>query len=317
MEQIQFRAMGCQINALVDAPGADLGPVIEWFAEWEQQLSRFRPASELMRLNRRGGRPAVVSQPLWEVLQLALEAAEWSDGLVVPTVLDAVLAAGYDRSFDQLARSSAGQRPAGPQNRPSVWRSIRCLAHGRQVRLPGGAALDFGGIAKGWAADTAARRLGELGPALVDVGGDIAASDPQLDGSGWPIGVPHPQRPDEQIALLWLAGGGVATSGRDRRRWQVDGVEQHHIIDPRSGHPARTDVLSATVIAPSAADAEVAAKAALILGSRAGIDWLDQRPLLAGMAVCEDGSVVASRRWREYHWPSVNSPLILEGADHE
>ncbi len=314
MQQIQFRAMGCEINVIVAAPTADLSPVVGWFEEWEQCLSRFRPASELMQLNRRAAMPTAVSQPLWEVLKLALAAADWSDGLVVPTVLGALLAAGYDRPFAELERNQAARRQPQPPGNLAAWRGIGCLAHGRQVRLPVGVQLDFGGIAKGWAADSAVRRLAAQGVALVDVGGDIAASGPQPDGSGWPIGVPHPLHPDAQIALLWLAGGGVATSGRDLRRWQAGGTAQHHIIDPRTGQPAHTDVISATVIAPSAADAEVAAKAALILGRRAGIEWLDQRPLLAGMVVEENGGVVESRRWREYHWPSAQSAPVLEGV---
>jgi thiamine biosynthesis lipoprotein len=308
MQETQFRAMGCAINAIVDAASPNLSAVEDWFAAWEQCLSRFRPSSELMQLNQRIGLPTAVSQPLWEVLQLALAAAEWCDGLVVPTILGALLAAGYDRPFAELERNPA-VRTSPSIASPGGWRAIRCLAHGRQVRLPAGAQLDFGGIAKGWAADTAALRLAAQGAALVDVGGDIAVSGPQADGTGWPIGVPHPLRPAEQIALLWLAGGGVATSGRDLRSWQAGGVEQHHIIDPRSGLPAQTDVISATVIGPSAADAEVAAKAALILGSRAGIGWLDQRPLFAGMVVCADGSVVENRRWREYRWPS-GAPIL-------
>jgi thiamine biosynthesis lipoprotein len=274
-----------------------------WFDAWEACLSRFRSDSELARLNRRPGRLVAVSATLWDVLQTALEAAAWSDGLVVPTVLGAMRSAGYDRSFELLA---AGSAPAGhAPARPAVgdWRAISTIDHGRRVRCQGN--LDLGGVAKGWAADTAAARLAGRGPALVDAGGDIAVNGPRADGSGWPIGVPHPLDSQLQIALIWLAGGGVATSGIDHRRWRRDGREMHHIIDPRTGHPARSDVVSATVIAPSAVDAEVAAKCALILGSAAGIAWLDERPLFAGLLVRADGSVVESRRFAEYRWPAA------------
>jgi thiamine biosynthesis lipoprotein len=96
--------------------------------------------------------------------------------------------------------------------------------------------------------------------------------------------------------------GGVATSGKDYRRWQLDSVWQHHIIDPRTGLPAQTDVLTATVIAPSAVEAEVAAKVALISGSRAGLEWLEADPTLAGMLVLEDGQRIYSQRIHEYLW---------------
>jgi thiamine biosynthesis lipoprotein len=160
--------------------------------------------------------------------------------------------------------------------------------------------LDFGGIAKGWAADQAVRRLAVHGPALVNAGGDIAVSGPRQSGDGWLIGIDAPlglELPaDTQLELIALRTGGVATSGRDYRRWQQNGAWQHHIIDPRSGVPADTDVLAATVIAPTAGDAEVAAKVVLLLGSSAGLDWLDARPALAALLVLETGEVLHSRR---------------------
>lgn len=91
--------------------------------------------------------------------------------------------------------------------------------------------------------------------------------------------------------------GGVATSGRDYRRWQKNGVWQHHIIDPRSGDPAFTDVVTATVIAPTAQSAEMAAKAVLIQGGVQGIAWLEKHPPLAGLVVLEDGHTLHSSRW--------------------
>jgi thiamine biosynthesis lipoprotein len=103
--------------------------------------------------------------------------------------------------------------------------------------------------------------------------------------------VADPLAPEADVAQLWLEQGGVATSGRDYRRWRRGGVWQHHLLDPRTGRPAQTDVLSATVLGPSAAEAEVAAKVALILGSRAGLAWLAARPALTGVLVLADGQV--------------------------
>src|SRR5512143_3570474 len=104
--QISFRAMGCQILAISDAPVPRARPklqhVPEWFEGWEQSLSRFRENSELSQLNRTHGVPTPVSQTLWSVLQLALRAEAQSGGLVTPAVLEALEQAGYDRSFDTL-----------------------------------------------------------------------------------------------------------------------------------------------------------------------------------------------------------------------
>jgi len=105
-------------------------------------------------------------------------------------------------------------------------------------------------------------------------------------------GQEHRSLPDRSTA--------VATSGRDYRRWTRGGVEQHHIIDPRTGQPAQTDILSATIVAPSGPLAEIAAKVAFILGSRAGLAWLDARTTMAGLLVLEDGRTLRSRRMDAY-----------------
>lgn len=136
----------------------------------------------------------------------------------------------------------------------------------------------------------------------MDAGGDIALSDARMNDEAWTIGVADPFNPDSDLELLMVHRGGVATSGRDYRKWQRDGKWQHHIIDPRTGAPAETDVLSATVIAPTTQDAEVAAKVALILGSRTGLEWIEARENLAGLLVLEDGRVIHSSRLDKYFW---------------
>lgn len=305
MEQHTFRAMGCQIMALVDADGPRaarlVGRVPEWFGQWERCLSRFRPDSELMRLNARPGRFVRVSRTLWAVLRAAQRAERASAGLVRPGLLEALAAAGYTRSFapedrppaaDGGARLPAPPYPAAPA-RPGA---LELRSRPRAAWLAPGARLDLGGVAKGWAAQEAVRRLRCVGPALLDAAGDIALSGPRAGGAPWALGVADPLRPGANLGLLLLRGGGVATSGRDYRRWRQDGRWQHHLIDPRTGRPAQTDVLSATVVGPSVLAAEAAAKAALILGGRAGLDWLERRPALAGLLVLEDGRVLRSRR---------------------
>jgi len=320
MQRLEFRAMGCQMLAVIDSAGIDaskaLAQVPGWFEDWESSLSRFRENSELSALNRADGNPVRVSATLWQVIHAAMQAANESDGLVVPTLLDAVQAAGYDRSFESLTNNPMSFRAereisdddkvrflvAKTAPRNDNWRAIELDETNRTVRLPRGMRLDFGGVAKGWAADQAAHRLGEIAPALMDAGGDIALSGSRMDNEPWTIGVADPFKPDSNLDLLMVQRGGVATSGRDYRKWQRNGKWQHHIIDPRIGAPAETDVLSATVIAPTTQDAEVAAKAALILGSRAGIEWIEARENLAGLLVLDDGQVIHSSRLHKYFW---------------
>ena len=309
MQQIAFRAMHCEMMAAVDRDTPQvarrLEQVPDWFEVWEQRLSRFRPDSELSWVNQNAGQDVQVSAVMQDVLRAAKRAARESDGLVTPTVLVALEEAGYDRSFEKMKHESAPleiEGSNGCSNTPSSNGFFQLKVHARKVHLASGTKLDVGGIAKGWAADRAVQRLGKLGPALVDAGGDIAVSAPLADGDGWPIGVTDPFDEEKQIDLLRLDHGGVATSGRDYRRWQRNRTLQHHIIDPRTNLPAQTDILTATVVAPSAQTAEMAAKVVLISGSVEGIAWLDQRPELAGLVVLEDGERIHSRRWMNYVW---------------
>ena len=305
MKSIEFHAMGSRMLAAIDsdtvAAMQRLDSVPQWFQVWESRLSRFQSESELSELNRASGVPFQVSDVLWDALRASLRAAQFSDGLVSPTLTPWLEAAGYDRSFEAVADLAAS--PATVLAPPArVGTELRLDARRRCVTLPVGCRLDLGGTAKGWAADRAARRLRPLGPCLVDAGGDIAVYGPRLDGNGWAVGVSDPFHPAESLELLGLTRGAVATSGRDYHRWIRQGASQHHIIDPRTGMPASTDVLTATVVASSTVEAESAAKVALILGSDAALEWLEEHPPLAGLLVLEDGTVRRSRRLSRYLW---------------
>ncbi len=175
-------------------------------------------------------------------------------------------------------------------------------ARRRAITLPAGVRLDLAGVAKGWAAEQAVGYLGRTAPALVEASGDIAVSGPRADGSGWAIEIEHPYGRSQDLPLLLLAGHGVATSTRAYRRWLRGDRWQHHLIDPRTGLPAETDGFSATAVGPTLAEAEVAAKVALILGSERGMRWIEERPNLAALLILDNGTVLASRRLQDYCW---------------
>jgi thiamine biosynthesis lipoprotein len=228
----------------------------------EAVFSRFRPESELSTLNREGS--VAASSDLLRVVQRALEARERTDGRVDPTVYDAMLRAGYDRSFDELS-------PEQPD--------ADCLpgACGGQVHIEGtvvtlgpGVKIDLGGIAKGDAAERACELLAPIGPCLANLGGDLAVRGCPASGP-WLVGVETPEQP-LTIALL---EGGLATSGRDRRRWLRGGHEQHHVIDPATGHPAETDLLRVTAIGHDAVAAEMLAKSLLLAGTERALAEAD------------------------------------------
>ncbi len=305
ISKIEFYAMGSQMSALLEtfslAGEEALEQVPTWFEEWEQALSRFRPDSELSVLNDSPGFPAPVSDVLWDALQAARRAHKDSSGLVTPTVLPALERAGYDRSFERMGEGP-GAGSAGPLPSAGSLEQVTFDPIKRTVQLPMGVRLDLGGIGKGWAAQRAMQRLSAFGPALVDASGDLAISARLLDGLPWQVGLSDPFDPERNLALLRLGRCGVATSGRDVHRWFKDGVWQHHIINPLTGRPAETDIISATVLAPDAMRSEMAAKVVLIQGSREGLSWLEEQAEMEGLIVLEDGETVETSGFDEYRW---------------
>jgi thiamine biosynthesis lipoprotein len=320
MQKIEFRAMGCQMSAFVDHEGHDaaqaLAKVPGWFETWEQSLSRFRPTSELNQINARSGQTVTVSPILFQAVSAALEAARWSGGLVSPTLLQPILDAGYDRSFEQLQTPPARAKDDlstlalktstlamdVPPLTAGGWQEIRLDQTHQTVTLPPGVKLDLGGTAKGWAAQQAVERLKAYGPVLVDAGGDIAVSGPRMDGSLWPVEIADPLGIQESLGILNLGTCGVATSGVDFHRWFQNGVWKHHIIDPRTGEPADTDLMSVTVVASNVLHAETAAKQVLILGSQAGLDWLTDSLDLTAVLALQDGRVLFTPTDQEDGW---------------
>jgi thiamine biosynthesis lipoprotein len=263
--------MGTEVELFLDvgpSAGSELafGRAEREFERLEALLSRFRPDSELSALNRAGTLDA--GEDLVAVTALAVEARERTGGLFDPTVHDALVAAGYDCTFDHM--------PVDGENRPPRRCGGEARIDGSRIELEPGFRLDLGGIAKGYAVDRAAAILAQAGPALVNAGGDIAGRD-RL----WPVGV---ETSRGQITL-GLEDGALATSGRDRRRWRRGAAEAHHLIVPRTGAPAESEYVRVTVTTPNAVEAEVLAKA-VFLGARptgpAVLVTADGRTVLAG-----------------------------------
>ena len=266
MEHRAFRAMGTSIELFVDTTYcADeaLDRAEAEFHRLEVILSRFREDSDLSRLNHVGEIEACPD--LLRVTELALAAREETGGRFDPTVHDAIVAAGYDRTFDSVA-------PDGPLAATATPCGGEVMVSGSRIVLGSGVRLDFGGIGKGFAVERAAQLLARAGPCLVSAGGDLAVRD-----GAWPIGV---QTADGWLTLQ-LTSGGLATSGRDRRRWLRAGRELHHLIDPTTGTSAEGDLLRASVVAPDAIAAEVWAKALFLAGGAAAAAEADARGIPA------------------------------------
>jgi len=269
--------MGTDITVIAE-DGGEVGVVADWFGTAERVFSRFLAESDLSSLNDSTLDHVMVSDQLAACLRVAQDLRGRTGGLVDPAVGGTLIEWGYDTTFSQVA-----DRDELPARRDIGTWSIE----GRTVTRAPGTLLDLGGIAKGWTCDQAVvRGLAQV----VSGGGDVRSAYPAtVVAIEDPWGV--------TAARMTLGVGGLATSSTTRRRWNVAGEEAHHIIDPRTMKPAFTPVYSATVMAPTAVEAEAGAKAVLLHGED-GLAWAEKQPWIdAALVVWRDGSVYATTGW--------------------
>ena len=299
---------------------------------------------------------------LYAVVSQAVRAAESTQGLFDPTLLFHIRAAGYDRDFTDIAHQTvlSTEEPSflPPSGR---WRDVQVDHTRRRILLPKDCGVDLGGIAKGWAADEALTRFcADFPGALINVGGDLRAHGGPQPGAAWTIGIPNPRGESSpeyahDLAVITMSRGGLATSGAVRRWWWKDGERQHHLLDPRTGRPAALWIdadtepevdgpllATATALAPTAAQAEVAAKVALLRGAPEAVHAVEvawdrfgaldvreddrtQGAADTGVALFlafGDGTFTMSRNMQEYlaSWGTEAAPLpvrIPAGAGRE
>ena len=268
---------------------AEAGDAEPWFRRVEATLTRFEPESPLSQLNRSPGRWVVVPPLLYRAVRAALRAAAATGGAFDPTVLGALEAAGYSRSFE------LGPTEQLPPVLAGRWRDVRLAPPIRGIWLPDGVRLDLGGIGKGFAVDGALARLQDSARALVDAGGDIAVRTAPGDGPVR-VEVEDPCRPDRVLAAFGLQQGAVATSSTLGRQW---GPGHHHIIDPARGRPASSGVAAATVLGPSAMQAEVLAKACIVAGAERGLALVRAQGCHA-LLITENHQVILTQNLEEY-----------------
>lgn len=292
VHQHQLEAMGSQVEILLvgqagQAHERAFRRARELAHEWEATFSRFRPTSELSGLNAQAGQSVHVSQRLYLALEQALTAARATNGLFDPTLLHALIALGYDRTFDEInprASSTCSER------RDPHYAEIRLDPEKRSVTLPAGVGIDLGGIAKGQYADELAEELRSWPGGVISAGGDMRVWGVPPDDTQWRIGVEDPNHLGRDLAELRLSVGGVATSATNRRNWNQGSFRRHHLLDPRTGLPATNGICSVTAVARTTTAAEVAAKALLIGGEAV---WNPQRSLFSlAIVVHDNGDIV-------------------------
>jgi FAD:protein FMN transferase len=357
--------MGTEVSVqIAAAPGERLAAeaaaatCMAWLAEVDERLSRFRPESDVCRLNADAGRWHRCSDVLYACVERAIAAAHASGGLFDPTLLPRLESLGYDRDFALIAHretlADGCEELAGGPMLAAAWTAIELDPTGRRVRLPWGARLDLGGIAKGWAADIAVERYcAGFDSVLVNVGGDLRVRGGPAPGQAWSVGIRDPLgeavetggASARDIAAIAFSRGALATSGAVRRWWLRRGMRAHHLLDPRTGLPAAVWtgensaygrsgeplIATATALAPTAARAEVAAKLALLRGYPSALSaveaaWESDGPLgtdggadsgVALLLVLATGEVAVSANMRAYieSWGTAGAALpLLAGA---
>jgi thiamine biosynthesis lipoprotein len=296
----RFRALGTTAQVTVAdraglrTAGALLHDELETI---DRACSRFLATSELNAVNAGAGAPVGVSSVLFEAVATALHAAEATGGAVDPTVGGSLSSLGYDCDFALIGTDDGRRQVVRLRRRTMSWKRVRLDRERHTISIPRGVELDLGATGKAFAADRAARRIADAigSGVLVSLGGDIAvAGDPPPEG--WPIRVTDDHRDlDGAGPTIALRDGGLATSSTTVRRWSVDGVERHHIVDPRTGRSAPEVWRTASVAAATCVDANAASTAAIVLGEEAPA-WL-ARLGLAARLVRGNGDVVAVAGW--------------------
>jgi thiamine biosynthesis lipoprotein len=285
----------------------------------DRACSRFREDSELTRVNTHAGRTVEIDPLLIEAVEVALRAAELTDGDVDPTVGVALELAGYDRDWRLLARPQTSKDPSAANKAPDArapssdeargrvrifarispgWQTVDLDRERATLRIPAGVKLDLGATAKAWAADRVGRAVHEATGCgvLVSLGGDISTAGAPPE-PGWPIHVTDDHRDGPHAAgqTIAIQSGGLATSSTTVRRWRHENRTMHHIIDPTTGAPVEGRWRTVSVAAIDCADANVAATAAIVRGSDAP-KWLAGLGLPARL-VAHDGEVLTVGSW--------------------
>ena len=294
--EVRMPIMGTQAHLITVHGDPDLldearNRLIDLHRRW----TRFEPDSEVSRINAGAGTSVQVSPETVLLVGLAVTAWAWTDGRFDPTVLPALIAAGYDRDFAAIDPAAINDTALPAHG----CAGVTVDAERSTVTIPAGTALDFGGIAKGLAADLIVTDLldgGAIG-ACVNIGGDRRAAGVSPKRGGWLVGVDHPHG-HVLAGCIRVRDAAVATTSRMKRTWGPASSRLHHVIDPTSGRPAQTGVQAVTVVTDEGWHAEALAKAAFLAGADRGAQLLVDAGA-SGYLFCDGDETVAVGRWTE------------------
>lgn len=267
-----------------------LAEALDLCAQYESLLSRTMEGSDIWRVNHAGGTPLEVNAETAALIQAGLDYGDFSGGL-------------FDITIGRVsALWDFGGAPAVPEA-AALAAALNTVDY-RQVILSGttarltnaGAWLDLGGIAKGFIADRLANFLRQQGvkSAIIDLGGNILTVGAKPGQKPWRIGLEMPFSDRRQlIGSLNVGEASIVTSGIYERQFTQSGVPYHHILDPASGMPVASDVISATVITESSVVGDALSTILILTGSAKAAELLAQTPGLTGaVLMLRSGEIV-------------------------
>ncbi len=249
--------------------------VLEYLRELHDTINVFSPESELSRLNRTAyEEPFECSDLLWDILAAARRAHAQTDGLFDVTVGSLMEVWGFYEERDQWPDDDEIATALAPVGMDKVIfdeasKSVRFTHPGTRI--------DLGGLAKGYALDRVAALLREhqITTGIIDLGGDLLTLAPLTPGEGYPVGLRDPQSRWRLLEVLQVAEMAVATSGDYENFREIEGRTVGHIVNPKTGMPAR-QIVSATAVAPTGLEAEIEATAMVVAGVERARRWVEK-----------------------------------------
>lgn len=253
-----------------------------WFERIEKQFSRFRTDSELTYINTSKGKQTSISDLMLEVLLLAEKYQQMTHGIFNPLILNALESTGYDTSFEKLGNKNRDLVKsvyyASSNSDDTLTITLDPTAH--SLQLPAEAEIDLGGIVKSWAVKRLAQKYKhelKIKRGFVNAGGDLYAwGNSSETGEPWLIGVEDPWQPSQDIGIIALETGSVATSSKLGRQWLTAQGPMHHLIDPRTMRPSISDTVQCTITGPDVIECEIWTKVICILGLNKGLELFAQ-----------------------------------------
>lgn len=262
---------------------------------YEQLLSKTIDTSDVSRINQAAGATVTVDPETWEILRRAKEISAATQGAFSVSIAPVSALWTFTGTVTNNVPTDAARLAAAAK----VDDQQIVLGENNTVTLPAGMQIDLGGIAKGYIADRVAEMARkEAAACVLSLGGNVYTTGKKPDGSPFGVAITNPESPRTSIAVIFTGEGTVVTSGTYERGFDFGGVRYHHILDPKTGWPAQSDLVSATFVMDSSMTADALATACIVLGSEKATALAADMGLDA-MFIRGDGTVLFTEGFEE------------------